>query len=234
MLAVGNAKVLALPTSLGGSRRAVGVGVAVSGLSLLYARRVGLTSAELGLTGWRARAPRSVALALGTGLGLTLVAALLARAVAALGLQIPLPAAPGDLLSLRDAALRRRLLAYLPLDTAVPEEIVFRGVITAELTRRAGGSPWRTIVGTAVCFELWHLALGLREASGLDRGQLVEKLGAYALGSVVFTLPRLLTGQLVGSMLLHWLADALLMVAGHPSGERFRALLLGPKANRTA
>jgi membrane protease YdiL (CAAX protease family) len=234
MLAMGNAKALALPISLGGSRRAVGVGLAVSGLSLLYARQVGLTPAELGLTGWRANAPRSAALALGTGLGLTLLAALLARAAAALRLELPLPAVPGDLAGLPTTTLRRRLLAYLPLDTAVPEEIVFRGVIYAELTRRPGGSRWRTILGTAVCFELWHLALGLREASGLDRGQLAEKLGAYALGSAIFTLPRLLTGQLAGSMVLHWLVDALLLVAGHPSGHQFRALVLGPKANRTA
>jgi membrane protease YdiL (CAAX protease family) len=234
MLAIGNAKVLALPMSLRGSRRAVGLGLAVSGLSLLYARQVGLTRAELGLTGWRANAPRSVACALATGLGLTLLGALLARTVAVLGLDVPLPAAPGDLGSLPVAALRRRLLAYLPLDTAVPEEIVFRGVIYAELARRSGGSRWQRILGTAVCFEVWHLALGMREASGLDRGQLAEKLGAYALGSVAFTLPRLLTGQLAGSVLLHWLVDALLMVAGHPSGHRFRALVLGPAANRTA
>ncbi len=233
MLAVGNAKALMLPVSLGGTRRAVGIGIAVSGISLLYARKVGLTPAELGLGAWRSEAACSLMVGLCSGVGLTLVAGLLARGAAMLGIELPL-SAPGDLPTLRDHVLRRRLLAYLPLDTALPEEIVFRGVIYAELERRLGGSRIRTLLGTAACFEIWHLALGLREVPDFDRDQLVEKLGAYALGSVVFTLPRLLTGQLVGCMLLHWLVDALLMVAAHPSGRGFRELVLGAAATRSA
>jgi membrane protease YdiL (CAAX protease family) len=233
MLVVGNAKALMLPISLGGSRRAVGVGIAVSGVSLLYARQVGLTRAELGLSMWRSAAPCSLMVGACGGVGLALITGLLARTAAMLGFEVPLPA-PGDLPTLSNYVLRRRLLAYLPLDTALPEEIVFRGVIYAELERRLGGSRVRTLLGTAACFEAWHLALGLREVPDLDRDQLVEKLGAYALGSLLFTLPRLLTGQLAGCVLLHWLVDALLMVAAHPAGRGFCELVLGPAATRTA
>src|SRR5262249_42602200 len=145
MLAVGNAKVLMLPASLSGTRRAVGLGVVVSGTSLLYARKVSLTRRELGLSAWQSAAPRSLLVGMCGAVGLPLAAGLLARAAATLGIELPLTA-PGDLHTLSDRALRRRLLAYLPLDTALPEEIVFRGVIYAELERRLGGSRLRTLL----------------------------------------------------------------------------------------
>jgi membrane protease YdiL (CAAX protease family) len=232
LLAVGNAKTLVLPASLAGSGLGVGAGIGISGTSLLYARWAGLTPADLGLAEWRRRAPTSLLVGVGTGVGLALLAAALARTLTGLGLAVPLPTPPADLARLSRAALRRRLLAYLLLDTAIPEEIVCRGVIYAELERRTGSRLW-TMLGTTGFFVLWHLALGLREVLDLSPrpgshfGPLAEKFGAYAFGSLAFSVPRVVAGQLSGCVAVHWLVDALLMVGGHPAGRALRAHLLG-------
>jgi membrane protease YdiL (CAAX protease family) len=226
VLLVGNAKSLLLPTTMAGSWAGVATGIAIVLLTLLGARLLRLDAAELGLTNWRAAAGPSIALGVGIVLGLTLLVAVAAHVLAAFGRPVtPLPP-PGDLANLTDAQLWRRVFFFLPLDTAIPEELIFRGVIFAFLLRATRSLFW-TVFWSSVCFMAWHGAIGLSEVPTLALGALVAKFGGYFLGGPVFSVPRLGTSVLLGCIVAHWLADALLMVVSHPSGAWLRALVFG-------
>jgi membrane protease YdiL (CAAX protease family) len=121
-------------------------------------------------------------------------------------------------------AVRRRALLYVPLDTAVPEELLFRSILLSELRRRFNSNLVPVLLST-VAFVVWHASLGWSEVPDHDPGKLVEKYGFYALGSLVFILPRLKTGHVAGSIAAHWAIDALLLFAGHPSGQRLKTFV---------
>ncbi len=63
--------------------------------------------------------------------------------------------APGDLAGISAEALRRRLLVYLWFDTAVPEELLPRSVLLAEL-RRHFRRPVQPVMLSMVVFVGWH------------------------------------------------------------------------------
>src|SRR5207249_3870375 len=146
-------------------------------------------------------------------------------ALGAAGLHFQPPPAPGDLASLPIEELRRRILLYLPFDTVVPEELVFRGVLLAELRRRFRGL-WAPVLLSLVSFTIWHGYLGVHESGG-DFGLLAVKLASYFAGGLLFTIPRLLSPNLMGCMVAHWLTDAVLMIAAHPAGGWLRDAILG-------
>jgi hypothetical protein len=77
-----------------------------------------------------------------------------------------------------------------------------------------------------VSFTLWHGYVGIHESAG-DFGLLAFKVASYFAGGLIFTIPRLLTPNLVGCMVAHWLADAVLMIAAHPTGRWLRDAMLG-------
>jgi hypothetical protein len=76
-----------------------------------------------------------------------------------------------------------------------------------------------------VCFVASHAFLGWSEVPDHAPREMAGKYGSYALGSLIFTAPYLATGHVAGSIFAHWLTDCVLLLAGHESGRRLRAIL---------
>ena len=221
----GNAKVLIGNRSLAGDTRSALVGLSISIISLVYARRIGhATWDELGLSPARSM-PRSVGLGILIVSALTLVSAIAARSLRTLGISVQPVDPPLDLAEISAAALQRRLLAYLWFDTALPEELLLRSVLLAEL-RPHFRRVVQPVMLSMAAFVGWHACLGWLEVPDRNPGELGRKFAAYAFGSLIFTTPYLATGHVAGSVVAHWLTDCLLLLAGHPSGRWLRTIVL--------
>lgn len=221
----GNAKVLIGNKSLAGDVRNVLMGLGISTLSLIYARRIAhATWVELGLSPTTS-VPRSLGVGMLVVIIPTVVSAIAARVLRTMGASVGPLAPPGDLSEISVRALRRRLLVYLWFDTALPEELLLRSVLFAELRRYVRGPVWPTTLSMA-CFVAWHACLGWSEVPDHNPRALTGKFGSYALGSLIFTTPYLATGHVAGAILAHWLTDCLLLLAGHPSGRWLKSIVL--------
>jgi hypothetical protein len=221
----GNAKVLLGNRSFAGDRRGVLTGLGFSAAGVIYARRVVYASwDELGVSFSRTMAT-SLEVAFLVLSVLTLGAALGARRLRRMGIAVDPVPPPGDLPRISQGALLRRMLLYLWFDTAVPEEILLRSILFAELRRSVRG-PVRRVVLSVACFVGWHACLGWSEVPDHNPRALTVKFGSYALGSLIFTAPFLATSHVAGSIFAHWLTDCLLLWAGHPSGRWLKAVLL--------
>ena len=150
------------------------------------------------------------------------MAALAATLPALLVLPFPLimehPVTYSPLDSLSFQALLWRGCLWMPLDTALPEEFAFRGVLLAVLRRR-WAPPWATVL-SAVPFTLWHGVIVTRTVlltnlEGEPLLVIVGLAGAYAavfFGGILFAALRLATGHLAGSIVAHWAFNAALLV----------------------
>ena len=206
LVAYGNAASLALGgVATAGGFAGIAIGWLLIGISSLWAGRVArLGLAEIGLT--RVGAVRSA------GLGLLVALALVGPAL----LILKFPPIFGNavtytpLASLTREDLLWRTLLFMPLDTVLPEEIAFRGVLLAGLRRRYAAGP--AVVLAAAPFALWHGVLLGRtlELTNLLTDPLSVGLGwlggfaAVFFGGVLFGIVRVATGHLAGSILAHW------------------------------
>lgn len=199
-----------------------GLGLIVGAAVLFYARRIGLGREDLGLG-----SGQLTLASLGWGLivivGPTVLFMMLWEAAKLAGWPLLMVEGPAALTSLTAEQLRRRIVLFLPFDTVLPEELAFRALLFGE-ARRCGG-PKLALLISALSFIGWHLSLGASEASG-DPGLFAQKVGGYAVGGVIFGLPRVAGAHLAGSMVAHWLADALLLLVGHPAGAWLSQALL--------
>ncbi|WOC13429.1 CPBP family intramembrane glutamic endopeptidase [Gordonia sp. MP11Mi] len=106
----------------------------------------------------------------------------------------------------------------IPLQTVIPEELLFRGVVTGALLRRH--SVGITIAAQAVLFGLWHVvsSLGLSDANDgigdvVGSGATGQALGVFGAVSftgasgAVFGWLRVKTGSLLPCFALHWAAN---------------------------
>ncbi len=120
-----------------------------------WARRVAaLTAQDVGLA-WRG-AVGSIAIGLLAGLAAALPALLVLRSPPIVGH----PVTYTPLGSLSFEALMWRACLWMPLDTALPEEIAFRGVLLAVLRRRWAAPS--AIIFSAALFTLWHGVIVVR------------------------------------------------------------------------
>jgi membrane protease YdiL (CAAX protease family) len=170
-------------------------------------RWCGLTRAEAGIG--RANLLRSALIGLAVGLGLTTVALLALDLGALFGARITYPPLHGASTS----ALVIHTLIGLPLLTAVPEELAFRGLLLGLLIRKL--SPWRATLATAAVFVAWHVvvqAQSLAVTNFTSPWLIVPAMGlAFAglfAGGVMFALLRLRTRNLAAAVVAHWLFDA--------------------------
>lgn len=179
-------------------------------LLLLTVRLGGLGWRELGLSRAELRAGVPFAVA-----SVIVVAAIVSSAVA-------IPATREFFLSDRYDDTSEALLAafvVIPLQTAIPEELMFRGVLQGTLGRLCGSTA--TLVYGAVAFGLWHIL----SSTGLTEGNegLSDTLGSgtvaqYAgiAGAVVVTgvagfvlgWLRKRTTSLLAPIALHWALNA--------------------------
>ncbi|QIS17734.1 CPBP family intramembrane glutamic endopeptidase [Nocardia terpenica] len=169
-------------------------------------RRRGLGWAELGLDPrqWRRGSLYALA-AIGVVLGAVAVGALL-------------PITRPFFLADRYATISGALIAsmiVIPLQTAIPEELAFRGVLHGTLDRAWGARG--VFAAGSLLFGLWHIAssLGLtsgnRGLSGLLGGGTTGQIAGIALAvvatagaGVVFTWLRRRSGSLLAPIALHW------------------------------
>ncbi|MEU2034709.1 CPBP family intramembrane glutamic endopeptidase [Nocardia amamiensis] len=173
---------------------------------LALVRRRGLGWSELGLSPrhWRR----------GSLYGLAAVGLVLA--VVAIGAALPItrPFFLADRYATISGALIASMI-IIPLQTVIPEELAFRGVLHGTLHRAYGARG--VFAAGSLLFGLWHIAssLGLTSSNrGLTgfiggglAGQVIGILlavAATAAAGVVFTWLRHRSGSLLAPIALHW------------------------------
>ena len=181
--------------------------VPVAAVALLaLMRRRGLGWSELGLSPrhWR------------TGSKYALAAVAVVLTVVAVGAALPLtrPFFLADRYATISGALIASMIV-IPLQTVIPEELAFRGILHGTLDRLWGGRG--VFAAGSLLFGLWHIASSLGLTAG-NRG-LTEILGGGTLGQVtgvllavlatagaamVFTWLRHRSGSLLAPIALHW------------------------------
>jgi membrane protease YdiL (CAAX protease family) len=188
--------------------------LALLAITVAIALRLGLGARALGLDrsrplrGWR----WGVAVGLPIGLGF---AALALAFAAATGEPIEYAA-----IAERSAPeLAVRIAVLFPLQTAIPEEIVFRGVLLAVWARAV--PPAGALLVSSAAFGLWHLAVAWDTAGGLEGGGTIAfQAATYAAflagltaAGMAFGVLRAATGGMAAPALAHWLAVAPVRVA---------------------
>ena len=186
------------------------VPAAAVGLVLLM-RANGLDWADLGLgrEHWK------------SGLGYAVAAVVVVAAVIAIGVLLPMTRPM--FLNHRYATVSGALVAsmvIIPLQTVIPEELAFRGVLHGALNR-AWGFRGVALAGSLL-FGLWHVAtsLGLTSSNvGFTRvfgGGIVGMLAgvtsavlATAAAGFVFSWLRRRSGSLIAPIALHWSLNGL-------------------------
>jgi uncharacterized protein len=201
---------LVVDRAVAGAHVAVGLGLAAC--LLLIARACGLTPADLGLS----RATWSAGLRWGAA------AAAVVAAAYALGWLIPplraaLPQVGGDL----QGGTLAEVLVEIPLGTALPEELAFRGLLLAMLGRRLDTRA--AVLWSSALFGLWHVlpSLGGGGAANAAIADLVGGVGVgvgirvvatvcfTALAGVALCWLRLRSGSLLAPFLAHWTVNGL-------------------------
>ncbi len=210
----GNLESLVLGTALpAGGGLSVVVAATLLGLVLTWARwSERLSPAELGLRPWLSL--RSAGLGLLLALGTGLPALLVLRFPPLVGQAVEYT----PLGSLSWQALLWRAFVWMPLDTAIPEEVAFRGVLLGSLRHHLTDT--RAVLLSAVVFAVWHGVIVSRTVAltNLQAEPLLAALGlvgayvAVGVGGVLFAWLRLATGHLAGSIVAHWAFNALLLL----------------------
>jgi membrane protease YdiL (CAAX protease family) len=174
---------------------------------VVASRWCGLTWAEAGIA--RTNLLRSSLIGAGLGLGLAAVVVLALEIGAQLGTPITYQPLRGASIS----AVVTHALVGLPLQTAIPEELAFRGLLLGLLMRKL--TPLRATVVTSAIFVAWHLAVQVQTLAVTNftsPWQIVPAMGlAFAglfAGGVIFAGLRLRTGNLAAAVAAHWLFDA--------------------------
>lgn len=214
LIAYGNSKSLIEPSAVPQSPwlgLAFGAGLTVA---VIVLTRAGprLTAQELGLV--RQGSARAAAVGLLVGLGASLPAIVVLRFP-------PLLEAPVRYAPLADVpleALLLRALVVMPLDTAIPEELAFRGALLAWLRRGHGVA--RCAIASSLVFAAWHVVI---VAATLQRTNvlvdpLTSALGMLAAfvaliaGGVAFAVLRTWTGRLAAPIAAHAAFNAAILL----------------------
>ena len=174
---------------------------------IVASRWCGLTWAEAGIGPTNLR--RSSLIGAGIGIGLAAVVLLAVEVGAQLGTPITYQPLRGASI----AAVLTHALVGLPLQTAIPEELAFRGLMLGLLMRKL--TPWRATLVASALFVAWHVVVQVQTLAVTNftsPWQIVPAMGlAFAgvfAGGVIFALLRLRTRNLAGAVVAHWLFDA--------------------------
>jgi len=174
---------------------------------IVASRWCGLTLAEAGIG--RTNLLRSTLIGAGIGLGLAAVLLLALEVGAQLGTPITYQPLHGASIS----AVLTHALVGLPLQTAIPEELAFRGLVLGLLMRKL--TPLRAALVTSAIFVAWHVVVQVQTLAVTNftsPWQIVPAMGlAFAglfAGGVIFALLRLRTRNLAAAVVAHWLFDA--------------------------
>jgi uncharacterized protein len=182
---------------------------AVGLLVLVRSRGLGWTELGLGRDHWK------------TGAGYALAAVAVVMTVIAIGALLPWtrPMFMNNNYATVSGAVIASMI-IIPLQTVIPEEVAFRGVLHGALDRAWG---WRGVAAAgSVLFGLWHIAtsLGLTASNvGFSRifgggllgtiAGVVLAVAATAVAGFVFTWLRRRSGSLLAPIALHWSLNGL-------------------------
>lgn len=185
----------------------VPVGVAIL---LVIARANGMTWRDLGL----GRHTHGRGLLYGLGAA--------ALVVVGVGIAVALPFTREFFFNESYASLRTALIAALviiPLQTVLPEELAFRGVLHGTLARMGGTK--LVFIGSSLLFGLWHIASSLNLTASnagltafLGSGTAAQWTGvgaavvATAAAGAGLTWLRHHTGSVIAPIGLHWALNA--------------------------
>lgn len=179
-------------------------------LVIVASRWCRLTWAEAGIR--RTNLLRSGLIGAGIGLGLAALVLLALEAGARLGT----PVTYQPLRGASSSTVLIHAVVGLPVQTAIPEEIAFRGLLLGLLMRRL--TPLRAALVTSATFVAWHVVVQLQTLAVTNFSspwQIVPAMGlAFAglfAGGLIFALLRLRTGNLAAAVMAHWLFDASLI-----------------------
>ncbi len=191
----------------------VPLGILLGCLALLWGRwRFHISSAQLGVAPQGLARSALVGLVVATGIAV----------VAVLGLRFPpvvghaVEYAPLGGLS-REALVLRTFL-WMPLDTVIPEELAFRGVLLARLLVCC--SRVRAVVVSALLFAGWHGVVVIRTiaSTNLQSDSFLAVIGvagafvAVFVGGLLFAWIRVATGHLAGPVVAHWAFNAVVLL----------------------
>ena len=182
---------------------------AVGLLVLLRSRGLGWAELGLGREHWK------------TGVGYAAAAVALVLTVVAVGAMLPWtrPMFMNNNYATVSGALLASMI-IIPLQTVIPEELAFRGVLHGALGRAWG---FRGVAAAgSLLFGLWHIAtsLGLTSSNvGFTRlfggglfgtvAGVVLAVAATAVAGFVFTWLRKRSGSLIAPIALHWSLNGL-------------------------
>jgi uncharacterized protein len=195
----------------GGSWQFAVAGALLIGASGVAAWTMGLTRESLGLR--LPGATRGVVIGV-LAAGLTALAG-----VTVLRLAPSLIGGPVDYLPLARVSgddLARHIALFLPLGTALPEEIAFRGTLLGGLVGRY--SVRAAVTVSALAFALWHLTVvWVTLGDTIIPVVLVIPAAAGALvavfaGGIALAGLRIATGTLASSIAAHWTFNAVLLI----------------------
>jgi membrane protease YdiL (CAAX protease family) len=186
-------------------------GLVLTACLLVIARASGLTAADLGLA--RSTWP--------AGLRWGAAAAALAGAAYALAYLItPVRHALADDRASPGHAALLAVLVIIPLGTAIPEELAFRGMLLPLLARRHG-TRTASLLSSGL-FGLWHVlpSLGGGTANAVIAGmvggdtagtvvRVVVTVVCTSLAGIVLCWLRLRSGSLIAPVLAHWTVNGL-------------------------
>jgi hypothetical protein len=196
----------------GEAHHRVGLNLAAATAAVGAGAAGGLTPAEMGIAPSELRHGTLVGIAVAAPLATGIASAFVDRRSRGL-----LHDARVEGLTPRDFAFQAG--ARIPFETALAEEILFRGVYDAWLRRRGGSPIYATLVGAAV-FGLWHIPPGLasidRTVAGARVGATTAGRGVALLGTVAstalagvgFTLVRRRGGSVIASAIVHAAVNA--------------------------
>jgi membrane protease YdiL (CAAX protease family) len=188
----------------------VTVPLAAAGLvALVRSRGLGWTELGLGREHWR------------SGAGYAVAAVALVASVIAVGVALPWtrPMFMNDHYATLSGAFLASMI-IIPLQTVIPEELVFRGVLHGAMNRAWG---FRGVAAAgSLLFGLWHVAtsLGLTSSNvgftrifgggvaGMVAGVVLAVIATGAAG-FVFTWLRGRSGSLIAPIALHWSLNGL-------------------------
>jgi uncharacterized protein len=191
--------------------------LALAAAAVAIGRAAGLRWAELGFAHGQRR---------GWWIGLAIIASM----ALVLVVVVQIPAAEPFLADQRAAGLAGWALVYgaavrIPLGTAVPEEVIFRGVLLGALLRRT--TTWKAYVWSSAVFGLWHIGptIVLARENALNPSPLATAsvvalavLLTWAAG-LIFCLLRRWGRGLVAPTLAHTATNSLsLLAAVHAQG----------------
>jgi membrane protease YdiL (CAAX protease family) len=182
---------------------------AVALLVLVRSRGLGWSELGLGREHWR------------SGAGYALAAVALVGSVIAVGALLPMtrPMFMNDHYATLSGALLASMI-IIPLQTVIPEELAFRGVLHGALDRAWG---FRGVAAAgSLLFGLWHIAtsFGLTSSNvgftrlfgggvaGMIAGVVLAVVATGAAG-FVFTWLRRRSGSLIAPIALHWSLNGL-------------------------